>query len=356
MTKRVDGPLILTELDPTHDPRWDEFVSVHPSATVYHHSAWTRVLAETYGHRPLFVGLLSADGKELKGVLPLIYVKSVLTGRRLVSLPFTAYSNPMLPEEYWDAAVGFAKQRYPEAKYVEFRMIRPLGAPAETEPAGANTPFVCSILSLQGSLEDILRSFHPSCIQRQIRRAEKAGLIFRVADREEDVRRLYWLFVSMRRREGLPCPAYKFFASMHRSLTPHNLYQLAVVEHEREVLAAALMLKSKSTWHIEYNASHPDLPLKGANQLLMWKLITQAHAAGIGYFDFGRTALWQESLLVYKERWQAARYPIRLRVFPEPAEPPKWSMRSRHVLLRVNRKLPAVFLKWAGPIIYPHRD
>jgi len=47
------------------------------------------VVAGTYKHRPVY--LVAKEGGEIKGVLPLFLTKSMIFGKKLVSVPFAPY-------------------------------------------------------------------------------------------------------------------------------------------------------------------------------------------------------------------------------------------------------------------------
>ena len=83
----------VSALDPTCDPHWDRLAASHPDFTVFHSSAWMRVLSKTYGHKPLVL-CWSSKG-EPAAALPILEVASPLTGRRGVSLPFTDFCEPL---------------------------------------------------------------------------------------------------------------------------------------------------------------------------------------------------------------------------------------------------------------------
>src|SRR6186997_2474045 len=73
-------------VDPLRDPAWDALVAAHPGGTFFHTAAWARVLAETYGHVPLYFCRRRRD--RLDQLLPVMEVRSPFTGCRGVSLPF----------------------------------------------------------------------------------------------------------------------------------------------------------------------------------------------------------------------------------------------------------------------------
>jgi len=346
----------LVELCPSSDARWDEFVSAHPDATVYHHSAWTQFLADAYGHTPLYLGLMSADGHRLLGVLPLLFVDSLLTGKRLVSLPFTSYCNPLMPQSRLEDALSYALNRFRGVRYVELKLLNLPGEKTDHDRLSVESPFVSQILRLPEDLEELFRSFHNTSIRQMVRRARRDGLVVRLASSEAELRRFYELEVRLRRSQGLPTPPYKFYAGMRRALSPKGLFELPVVEFRGNIIAAAVVLKWPSGWHLEYTASDPVYHKHGANQLLAWECIKRAHQEGIRVFDFGRTSLWHRSLLMYKDRWQTRRYPIRYRYFPDNAKRPGWRDISGSLLVRLNKRLPLAALEWEGRRIYPHRS
>ena len=47
------------------------------------------LLKKTYGHKPIY--LFAEEDGEVKGILPLFLIKSLIFDKKLVSLPFTMY-------------------------------------------------------------------------------------------------------------------------------------------------------------------------------------------------------------------------------------------------------------------------
>jgi hypothetical protein len=80
-------------LNPLLDGKWENAISTHPDATIFHSTAWARVLVDTYGHRPCYVQM-SFNGS-LLALVPMMEVQSVLTGSRGICLPFSDYCAPL---------------------------------------------------------------------------------------------------------------------------------------------------------------------------------------------------------------------------------------------------------------------
>ena len=83
------------EIDPLCDPRWPEFLQNNPRASVFHTPGWLRALKRTYGYEPVVYTTTPAT-VELTNGWVFCRVFSWLTGRRLVSLPFSDHCEPLV--------------------------------------------------------------------------------------------------------------------------------------------------------------------------------------------------------------------------------------------------------------------
>jgi FemAB-related protein (PEP-CTERM system-associated) len=77
------------ELTSAQTAQWDAFVDDCPSATFFHLAGWKQVIEQAFGHRTHY--LFAESGGEIRGVLPLVHIKSRLFGNALISTPFCVY-------------------------------------------------------------------------------------------------------------------------------------------------------------------------------------------------------------------------------------------------------------------------
>ena len=71
------------QIIPASNPQlWDEKISEHKAVTIFHSSAWAKVIEETYGHRS---ELYQCENGCL---LPITEIKSLITGKRGHCVPF----------------------------------------------------------------------------------------------------------------------------------------------------------------------------------------------------------------------------------------------------------------------------
>src|ERR1039457_6058122 len=82
-------------MQPLEGPRWSKFLERHPRASVFHSVPWLQALRRTYGYVPVAI-TETASGGDLQNGIVFCCVNSWLTGRRLVSLPFSDHCEPLL--------------------------------------------------------------------------------------------------------------------------------------------------------------------------------------------------------------------------------------------------------------------
>ena len=91
---RLQLSTVVKTVDPlSNSSEWDNLVLAQPTGTIFHSSAWAKVLSKTYGHRPFYLHFSNATG--WVGLIPLMEVRSAITGRRGVSLPFSDSCAPL---------------------------------------------------------------------------------------------------------------------------------------------------------------------------------------------------------------------------------------------------------------------
>src|SRR5580700_5430450 len=156
------------EIDPLFDPRWAALVDSHTRASVFHSPNWLQALRTVYGYIP-FVVTTCPPGTRLTNGLVFCRVKSWLTGRRLVSLPFSDHCEPLVDSvEDQDILTAALERELGRGgyRYFEIRPLEPLGLVTPLRHSTATYAF--HQLDLRSSLDAIFRNFHKSSTQRKI--------------------------------------------------------------------------------------------------------------------------------------------------------------------------------------------
>ena len=68
---------------------WNRYVNASSQGSFFHRAEWKDVFESALGHRTHY--LLAEEGGEIRGVLPLVHIRSRLFSNLLASLPFLAY-------------------------------------------------------------------------------------------------------------------------------------------------------------------------------------------------------------------------------------------------------------------------
>ena len=113
----------IYELDPITDPRWPELLQGDSRASVFHTCGWLQALRKTYGYQPIVLTTSSPE-QPLANGLVLCSVKSWVTGKRLVSLPFSDHCQPLGDVEgSFDEVISYLQQltKAGSFKYFELR-------------------------------------------------------------------------------------------------------------------------------------------------------------------------------------------------------------------------------------------
>ena len=79
----------ITKLKREEEKAWDSYVYNSNSSTFYHQIGWRNVVEKTYKHKPVY--LIAKEEGEIKGVLLLFLMRSMIFGKKLVSVPFAPY-------------------------------------------------------------------------------------------------------------------------------------------------------------------------------------------------------------------------------------------------------------------------
>jgi hypothetical protein len=350
--KTNDKSLQMQILDPVLDPSWDHVAALHRDAGCFHTSAWAKVLRQTYHHQPFY--LQFSRGHRLAALIPLMEVRSLFTGRRGVCLPFSDVCEPLIfdPETAGlvrDRLVRFAQER--RWKHLEIR-----GGKSFQLAPGSATKFYGHTLDLNRGAEELASRF-ASPVRRAIRKAERSDVSTVVVRNRPAIADFYRLHVQTRRRHGLPPQPASFFLNIYDHIIKPGLGFIVLAQRGSRPIAAAIFFRFGKNAFYKYGASDKRFQEFRANNLVMWQGIQFLARNSAEKLHFGRTACENDGLRRFKLSWGTEEETIDyFRVDPSGQKCLVPSNRDSGFHTRIFGKLPLVFNRLAGSIIYPHLD
>ena len=287
-------------IDPITDPRWTELIARDARASLFHTPGWLLALRQTYGYQPV-VFTTSSPSQSLANGVVFCRVRSWLTGSRLVSLPFSDHCEPLVGagEDPGDFIDYDASDHW---RYVE---LRPVDA-APGVKLGKNSfheaeRFWLHRLDLSPTAGEIFRRFHPDCIRRKIRRAEREGVVCDEGNSEALLESFYGLLKRTRRRHRLPPQPKAWFRNLAMFLA--NSIKIRVASKDGRPIASILTFSCKNKLIYKYGCSDERYHRIGGIQLLLWRAIQEAKEKNFAEFDLGRCELGNSGLRIFKDRW-----------------------------------------------------
>jgi Acetyltransferase (GNAT) domain len=345
----------LYQIDPIADARWPEFVAQHPRASVFHTAGWLKALQCTYQYVPTAF-TTSPPGSDLKNGLVFCRIDSWLTGRRLVSLPFSDHCEPLC-DSAEDAdflirnlQIALAAQKW---KYIELRPIHmDLGQTGDNSDFLAAEKYFLHRLDLRPELNSVFGSLDKDSVQRRIQRAEKAGLKEKCGRSDGLLRDFYALFVITRRRHHLPPIPYAWFKNLIQC--QDNALEIRVAYKDDTAIAAILTLRFRSVVYYKYGCSDTRFNRFGAMPWLLWRAIETGKSNGASQFDMGRTQEDNAGLLAFKNHWVPQPERLVYLKFPQSSAMCSTDRWKLHMAKRIFSHMPDRLLTITGKLIYRH--
>jgi len=343
-------------VDPKSLGKWDEFVAETAGSTIYHHSAWLTTLARCYWFRPVFLSLESADG-DIGGILPCFLVTSSLTGRRLVSLPYTNVAGPLCrsgvdPAPLLAAALDVARRE--RCRYLEVRG-QP-GSPSLQSSQLTSTDYYGSfLLNLTDNLAGTRAKFDRRA-RRGIAKAVRSGVQVTFGEDRSAIQDFYHLNLFTRRKHGVPAQPLAFFEVLWENLRPCGAIEVLLATYDGIPVAGMVVLRHKDTAIYAYGASDPRYLSFSPNHALFDTAITWAIGQNLAIFDLGRTAPDNSGLVEFKRQWGAAWVPLPYYYWPQRSGfvAESESGLKHRVFTAAWRRLPPILAARIGPLLYRH--
>jgi FemAB-related protein (PEP-CTERM system-associated) len=312
---------------------------------LYHDSRWANLIHDCFHHKTYFLASTGRSG--LTGILPLVYLKSRVFGKALVSMPYFNYGGLLaddkeVSEQLISAALRLEREL--GADYVELRQTEP--APGGW-PSGSHK--VIMLLPLPADPEVLWASFKTK-LRTRVRRAEKEGFGLDWG-KQELLDDYYKVFAENMRDLGTPVYPKRFFRSI-LDIFPQNAH-IVVVRRGKECVAAGFLLSHRDKMEVPWSSSLRRFNHLSPNMVLYWNMLRQSIIMGSKTFDFGRSTRGSGTF-AFKEQWGAVPHDT-FWVYPgkDAGQLPDHSPQSAKYrwATRIWKKLPLFLTNRCGPWI-----
>ncbi len=334
---------------------------------------WLFALSNGLGHQPYLLEAMDDSGKPI-GWLPLGFVRSLLFGRFLVSLPYlnvggVQTDSPAAAVALIDSACNLADEL--KVKFLELRSEKEFSHPKLTF---TRTEKMHLRLALPETEEELWKSI--GCKARnQVRKGEKSNLTVQWGDSDSLISDFYEIFSVNMRDLGTPVYSINLFKQIRNAFNhdeqrkalfdvrpvPYNYQQtvqFAVVYSSTGEPAAGGMLtfgtpcSDASCLTVEVPSASCKKKFNSvcANMFLYWQLLKKSIEYKQRTFDFGRSTV-DSPTFRFKQQWGAQPFPSFWQYYLRNADPN--CMRPDKggfgLAVRLWQKLPVWITRIIGP-------
>lgn len=269
-----------------------------PEASFFHTSGWARVLHESYNYKPLYFGTI--EDSAFSVLVPVMEIRSLVTGKRGVSLPFTDYCGIVLHKK--NSLERALEALFDSAKRAGWKTIELRDSNNVLHHVTPSSKYYVHKLRLKQNEKDMFSTFREST-KRNIRKAVRQGVHIDISNSLDAVKSYYALHCKTRKFHGLPPQPYTFFKKIYEHIIAKNKGWVILASHMRRAIAGAVFFSFRDQAIYKYGASDRRYQHLRASNLVMWEAIRSFAQEKCEELHFGRTDLDDKGLLQFKRGW-----------------------------------------------------
>lgn len=284
-----------------NDERWITLIDKAPLANIFHHPAWSQVLATCYNYYPQIFALVNAQNDLMAG-LPLMRLQNFGAKPRWESLPFSDHCFPICENAASETRLIteiLAAAREQQIKLVGFR-----GNQISHEAFYPSQCYAWHSIQLMNDFPAVsarINTMH----RRNARNAQERGVQITRGNSQADIDAFYHLHLHERHRQGLPVQPKKFFVQIRKLLFEKDLGSILFAVKDGKAIASILLLHYGQVLTYKFGASDRSSLVFRPNDLLFWTAIQWGCENHYEFFDLGRTDLDNIGLARFKNGWGA---------------------------------------------------
>ncbi len=261
------------------DATWDAFVRSVPGWTHFHLIGWKHVIESVFGHECIYLAAHDSSDS-LRGVLPMVRVKSLLFGHFIVSMPFLNYGGPLGDDDAVRAlvaeATGIAARDGARLLELRSRVPLPIDLPASHRK-------ITVLLDLPDDSKALWKALDAK-VRSQVRRPQKEGVVVRFG--RDQVAPFFEVFARHMRDLGTPTQPRRLFESIADTFGDEVWFGCAYLGDQP--VACGCGFRWGSEFEMTWASALVEHKRIAPNMLLYWSFMERAIAEGVSLFNFGR--------------------------------------------------------------------
>jgi serine/alanine adding enzyme len=338
----------MVRIEPVTDSdaaAWDAFAAASPHASIYHRYGWRNVVSEAFRRQTFYFA--ARESGRIRGILPMVRLKSLFFGDMLISMPYFNYGGPVadtveVERQLTEHACGIARELGVSHLELRHRTLRNDSLPLRNDK-------VTMLIELPQDPEVLWKALR-SHVRSQVRRAQKNNAEC-VRGGAELLDEFYAVFAENMRDLGTPVYGKNFFARMLQEFPQET--GIFVVRLGKDPVAAGFLICADGTIEIPWASSLRRANALGVNRFMHWSVLEWGCKNGFKTFDFGRSSV-DSGTYKYKEEWGAKPQELHWNYWLRAGrEPPKLnpSNPKYKAAIAAWQKLPLAVANTIGPLL-----
>ncbi len=329
--------------------RWQQYVESHPESTVFHHKNWIELLQEQYGYDLKIVALFK-NNTIIVGI-PFLRTSTFTGKKRLVSLPFTDYLEPLSnSDSNISLLLSYIKKEYNSS----FHQIEIRFNLDEISNEFRYDGFVRHILSLSSNYKDVFSTFKMTQVQQCINKAMNDGVTIGLNTDLNSLSEFYRMHLKVRKYHGTPIQPKSFFYKLKKKIFDKNLGFIIVAYLAKIPIAASIFMYYKNTIIYKYSASDYNYLSYRPNNLILWSAIKWGCENGLKYFDFGISKKEDKGLITFKSGWGTKEINTFYFYLSKKGSVPKMKIGNNIYMKKLIQKSPLFICRLIGELFYKY--
>lgn len=301
----------LLPLNQDNEKDWTEYIKQNEHANFYNTVEMKKIMEKVYGFTPLYY--IAYEGNQVKGAICAFLTKSIFFGKKISSLPYNFYNQPIFDDTKTGEAllqkiVDIGKEK--SVKSIVLKSVVGFDDDVASKIGFIKqSHYYTSILQLKENPEETVKAYDSRLTKnlRTLKRnAEKNGIEIKEAKSLKEVEQFYDMMLLLYRdKHNMITQPFSLFKSMYEDLSEEKKFSLLIALKNEKVIGGMVRLYFNNRVMYAYGSSDERYKNFSPSSLLIDHTIRTESEKGNKTLDFGVTSPYQESLLNFKSSWGA---------------------------------------------------